>query len=112
MTPELAGKILIALQKCQPETGIDTDTILLIYDGKYREDEQFKNFLFCSYKSTGFLGNDGFLDEDKAIQAFQREPLVEDGIRRCGSLRGRDRKESLFMFYKCFVSTTPVRITL
>lgn len=110
--PELAAKILVAVQKCQPETGIDVNGLLMLYDGQYREDQQFKDFIYCSYKSAGFIRSDGQLNQDKALKAFNNEPLLEEGIRRCGSERGENPKESLFKFFKCIVNTTPVKIVL
>lgn len=78
----------------------------------YSEDQKFKDFIYCCYKTAGYLKPDGRMNTEKSVKLFKNEPEVVNGLMRCGEENGRDAKEAVFNFFKCFQDTVPVRFTL
>ncbi|KOB71255.1 Odorant binding protein [Operophtera brumata] len=87
------------------------ELVKLIREGKYREDEEFKKFVHCSYKDSGFVFDDGRVDIEAASQIFPDPKRIYKIMKECNEKR-ETPVETTYQYFKCFQDNTPFLLSI
>lgn len=83
--------------------------VKLIVEGKYVEDDFFKNFIHCGFKEAGYSFENGRINVEKAIEAFDgKYDEMFKVIKECDIILPKsDPVTNTFEYFKCFQDNTP-----
>nr|QOV03024.1 odorant binding protein 8 [Apocheima cinerarius] len=107
---EAKGRIYSAINKCAGSESKAAELIKIVQEGKVRDDEDFKTFIHCAYKESGYAFENGRVNVKLSFPLYPDPVAMQKVMDLCDQKRGNTAVETTFEFFKCFQDTSPFLI--
>ncbi|XP_012265247.2 general odorant-binding protein 83a-like [Athalia rosae] len=114
LSDEVQEMVKMLHDSCVEETGVTEALIDGARTGNFAEDNSLKCYMKCLMMQLSALTDDGDIDVETVISMLPDE-MKADGepiIRACGTVKGADECDTVFLTQKCYYQQSPTKYFL